>query len=149
MQWKKRRLNPQAGHQQYKNQNQRVVNSGISINQMTAITKRQITHQTMQPGNGQQQYGTASERINQVSPPRPQCFFCAPMDHQRISRQRQNFVKEEEREEVPRQRYPHGAGDTQAEKTEESPAIRRVLKIPYRVDGGQQPEYRRKSGKHH
>jgi len=69
--------------------------------------------------------------------------------HKRIGGKREHLVEQQESEEVAGQGDAHGAGDTEAEETEETAAVGRALEVPHGVDGGQQPENGGETGKHH
>ncbi|MEZ5939557.1 MAG: hypothetical protein R3C52_15265 [Hyphomonadaceae bacterium] len=63
----------------------------------------------------QKQQDRSAHQRTEIDPPRPSRRRVARMRDQRIGRQRQHFVEDEQREQVLRHRYAHRAGDGEAE----------------------------------
>ena len=62
------------------------------------------------------------------------------MHHQRIGRQRQEFVEQQEGDQIAGQRDPQRGGHAEAEEAEEAVSLRRVLQIADGVDRRGKPE---------
>src|SRR5690554_3889714 len=69
------------------------------------------------------------------------------MYHQRISRQGQKFIKNEEGNDVPRQRNTGAGGNTETEKGKKTVLVGPLVEIANGIEGGDEPQHRRKGGK--
>jgi hypothetical protein len=108
-----------------------------------------VADQRVQRDDAEQQQGTTAERVVEVDLARAQGLAGAPVHHQRIRGERQQFVEQQEGEQVAGQRDADGAGDAEAEEAEEAAAVGRLLEIADGIDGREQPEQRGQPDEHH
>ena len=100
------------------------------------------------PQRPEKQQQPARQRVDQIDAPGPQRGRRAIMDHQRIGRDGQQLVEQQEGEEVARHGNADRRRDAKAEEAEKARPVGTLLQISDRVDGGHQPEHGRQRDEH-
>ena len=108
-----------------------------------AVRELGVAEQMVQPDDPGEQHRAPRQGIGEVERARLHRLLGTAVHDQRESRQRQQLVEDEEREEIPRHRDAHGGGDADAEEAEEPAAARRALEVADRVQRGEQPQQSR------
>ena len=99
--------------------------------------------QRLQPHRREHQERPAAQGVDEIIAPRPQRLLRPVMHHERIGGEGQEFVEDEEGDEVAGERDARGRADADAEETEEAAAVRFAFQITHRIERGEKPQHGR------
>ncbi len=136
------RLDRQAADQQREDQRQQATVVGQVRRQTPLGGKGVVACQAIQQHDPQQQHDTAGQGVTQVHAPCRQRLGRARMHYQRVSRQRQQFIEDQEGKQVTGERNAQRAGHAEAEKAKEAFAVGRMLQVANGIHRGAQPKQR-------